>query len=295
MGKGSPVRFVSRGLCLAAICFTFVAQSAPASAEPVHDSLLAAVNAYRASRGLATVVASPTLMAAAQFMADDVAGHGPPAVPHRSTDGRTARQRMTDAGYPVGQAFTSEIIAWGAPTTDGAMRLWLNSPPHWAELNDGRYRAAGLGVACGGAFPCVWVVTFGSLVDQTYPEAPEYHTTFYAQSAYPTVAPSQSAEWVIAFTNTGTSGWDLSKSTALRLGTWSPQDAPSMLATPGWIAANRPAEQTTTWVGPGQQAWFRVQLQAPSAPGMYRLYLRPVIDGVEWLENVGAYVDVAVR
>jgi len=28
---------------------------------------------------------------------------------------------------------------------------------------------------------------------------------------------------------------------------------------------------------------------------MYRLYLRPVIDGVEWLENVGAYLDVSVR
>jgi hypothetical protein len=289
------VRIFSRGLCLAALCFTIVAQSTPASAEPVHDSLLAAVNAYRASRGLATVVASPTLQAAAQFMADNVAQYGPPAIPHRSTDGRTARQRMTDAGYPVSQAFTSEIIAWGAATVDGAMRLWLNSPPHWAELNDGRYRAAGLGVACGGVFPCVWVVTFGSLVDQTYRAAPEYHTTFYAQSPFPTVAPGQTAEWVIAFTNTGNTGWDLSKATAVRLGTWSPQDAPSMLAAPSWIAPNRPAEQTTTWVGPGQQAWFRVQLQAPSTPGMYRLYLRPVIDSVEWLENVGAYVDVNVR
>ena len=274
--------------------FALGAQSSAANAEPLHDWLLAAVNAYRASRGLATVVASPILQAAAQFMADDVAQHGPPAVPHRSTDGRTARQRMTDAGYPVNEAFTSEIIAWGAPNVDGAMRLWLNSPPHWAELNDGRYRAAGLGVACGGTFPCVWVVTFGSLVDQTY-SAPAYHATFYAESPFPTVARGQTGEWVIAFTNSGTTGWDLSKATAVRLGTWSPQDAPSMLATPAWVAANRPAQQTTTWVGPGQQAWFRVQIQAPTAPGVYRLYLRPVIDGVEWLENVGAYVDVSVR
>jgi len=137
--------------------FALGAQSSAANAEPLHDSLLAAVNAYRASRGLATVVASPTLQAAAQFMADDVAQH------------------------------VSEIIAWGAPNVDRAMRLWLNSPPHWAELNDGRYRAAGLGVACGGTFPCVWVVTFGSLVDQTY-SAPAYHATFYAESPFPTVA-----------------------------------------------------------------------------------------------------------
>jgi uncharacterized protein YkwD len=289
------VGFVSRGLLAAALGFTFVAQSTPVSAEPVHDSLLAAVNAYRASRGLATVIASPTLQAAAQFMADDVAQHGPPAIPHRSTDGRTARQRMSDAGYPVSEAFTSEIIAWGAATVDGAMRLWLNSPPHWAELNDGRYRAAGLGVACSGVFPCVWVVTFGSLVDQTYPAAPEYHTTFFAQAAYPTIAPGQTAEWVIAFTNTGRTGWNLTNATAVRLGTWSPQDAPSVLASSTWLAPNRPAQQTTTWVGPGQQAWFRVQLQAPSATGTYRLHLRPVIDGLEWLENVGAYVDVNVR
>jgi len=288
------VRLLSCGLCLAAIVFGLVAQSAVANAGPLNDSLLVAVDAYRASRGLATVVASPTLLAAAQFMANDIASHGPPAIPHQSSDGRTARQRMADAGYPVGEAFTSEIIAWGAPTADSAMRLWLNSAPHWAELNDGRYRAAGVGVACGGAFPCAWVVTFGTVIDQTY-SLPQYHTSFYTESPFPTVAPGETAEWVIAFTNTGRSGWDLSAATGVRLGTWSPQDAPSILATSAWIAPNRPAVQTTTWVGPGQQGWFRVQLHAPSAPGMYRLYLRPVIDGVEWLEDVGAFVDVSVR
>ncbi|HEY7624750.1 MAG TPA: CAP domain-containing protein [Candidatus Limnocylindria bacterium] len=284
----------ARGLFLAALVFAFLAQTMPVAATAQHDSLLAAVNAYRAARGLATVVASPTLQAAAQFMADDFAAHGPPAIPHRSSDGRTARQRMADAGYPVADAFTSEIIAWGARTVDGAMTLWINSAPHRAELNDGRYRAAGLGVSCAGALPCVWVVTFGTIVDRTY-VAPEYHAGFFGQSAYPTLAPGQSAEWVIAFTNTGRTGWGLSDATPLRLGTWSPQDATSILATASWLSPNRPAQQTTTWVGPGQQAWFRVQLQAPSAPGQYRLYLRPVIDGLEWLENSGAYVDVTVR
>jgi hypothetical protein len=139
------------------------------------------------------------------------------------------------------------------------------------------------------------VVTFGSVVDATFTPEPEYHTSFHAQSAYPTIAPGQTAEWVIAFTNTGKTGWDLSQATAVRLGTWSPQDAPSIFASPAWIAPNRPAQQTTTWVGPGQQAWFRVQLVAPTAPGDYRLNVRPVIDGVVWLDDVGAYVDVSVR
>jgi hypothetical protein len=284
----------ARGLFMAALALALLAQATPAVASPVHDSLLAAVNAYRAARGLATVVASPTLQAAAQFMADDFARNGPPAIAHMSSDGRMPKQRMADAGYPVADAFTSEIVAWGTTTVDGAMTLWINSPIHRAQLNDGRFRAAGLGVSCAGAFPCVWVVTFGTIVDATY-VAPEYHATFYGQAAYPTIAPGQAAEWVIAFTNTGSTGWDIANATAVRLGTWSPQDATSILATAAWISPNRPAQQTTSWVGPGQQAWFRVQLQAPSAPGQYRLYVRPVIDGVAWLENAGAYVDVIVR
>jgi len=56
-----------------AVFLALSAQSMPASAEPLHDSLLSGVNAYRASRGLPTVTASPTLQAAAQFMAENVA------------------------------------------------------------------------------------------------------------------------------------------------------------------------------------------------------------------------------
>lgn len=288
------MRVFTRGAALAALVIAFLAQSAPASAEPLHDALIADVNAYRAARGLPTVVASPTLQAAAQFMADDVATYGPPAIPHMSHDGRMPRQRMADAGYPVSQAFTSEIIAWGALTADVAMRLWDNSPPHHAELNDPRYRAAGIGVSCAGAFPCVWVVTFGSIIDATYPAPPDYHASFYAQAAYPVASPGQTVEWVIAFTNTGTTGWTIGNG-ELHLGTSHPLDLPSALAASTWMNVNRPARQTTTYVGPGQQAWFRVQLQAPTAPGTYRLYVRPVIDGVEWLEDAGAYVDLVVR
>ncbi|MDQ2951309.1 MAG: CAP domain-containing protein, partial [Chloroflexota bacterium] len=148
----------------ALLLLALIAQAIPANAASSNDALIVAVNAYRASRGLPTLVASPTLQAAAQFMAEDIASHGPPAVPHRSTDGRMPRQRLTDAGYPISST-TSEIVAWGATGAAGAMNLWLNSPPHLAQLNDGRFLAGGFGVACAGSYPCVWVVTFGSVVD----------------------------------------------------------------------------------------------------------------------------------
>jgi hypothetical protein len=284
----------ARGLTMAAIVLASFAQSIPASADEPQDALISSVNAYRDARGLATVVASRTLQVAAEFMANDVAEHGPPWTPHLSSDGRTARQRMADAGYPVSSTVVSEIIAWGAPTAESAMTIWHNSAAHRWELNDGRYRAAGFGVACWGAFPCVWVVTFGAIVDEVYAPV-DYHTTFHGQSSFPVLAPGQVGEWVVSLTNTGKTGWSQSDATDVRLGTWSPQDAPSHLATAAWLAPNRPARQTTAWVGPGQQAWFRVEVRAPVQAGTYRMYVRPVIDGVAWLEDVGAYVEVMVR
>jgi hypothetical protein len=292
------VRRLIASVAIATFLITLLAQSMPASAEPLHDGLVGAVNAYRVSRGLPAVAASPTLQAAAQFMAENVAAYGPPAIPHRSTDGRMPRQRMADAGYPVDQAFTSEIIAWGATTAIGAMNLWIASPPHWAQLNDGRFVAAGLGVACSGSMPCVWVVTFGSIADAAYPAAPPaptYHAAFKTESAFPTASPGQTVQWVVAFTNTGTTGWSTNGASALRVGTSQPLDSSSVLAATTWLAPSRPAQQTTTFVGPGQDAWFIVELTAPSAAGTYRLWLRPVIDGVQWLEDAGVYVDLVVR
>ena len=282
---------------IALLLIALFAQAIPANAASSSDALIGAVNAYRASRGLPTLVASPTLQAAAQFMAEDVATHRPPAVAHRSTDGRMPRQRLTDAGYPV-NATTSEIIAWGATGAAGAMGLWLNSPPHLAQLNDGRFVAGGFGVACWGAYPCVWVVTFGSVVDSAFAPAPpakSFHATWSTEDAFPIAAPGQLVRWVIAFRNTGATGWSIADGSQVRLGTSNPLDGPSGLAAATWLSTNRPAQQTTDWVGPGQDGWFVVQLTAPTAPGTYRLYLRPVIDGVQWLEDAGAYVDLVVR
>jgi len=292
------MRLLARVILLMAISASLVIQSGPASADFNHDSLMSAINNYRASRGLPTVAISPTLQAAAQFMADDTAIHGIPNPPHVSSDGRTARQRFADAGYPVDSTWTGEIIAWGAPSASVAMTMWLNSAPHAAALNDAHYVAGGFGVACYGAYPCVWIVTFGSFVDgavASRPSVPTYHAAFAAQSSFPVASPGQVVQWVIAFTNTGTAGWSVQGANPMRLGTGHPLDVPSTLATSTWITANRPAQQTTQFVGPGQQAWFIVELVAPGAPGTYRLYVRPVIDGVQWLEDAGAYVDLVVR
>src|SRR5438270_8861127 len=112
------------------------------------------------------------------------------------------------------------------------------------------------------------------------------HAALYARSGFPTLCPGSTTTVTIAFLNTGSLGWYGNAA----LGTWGPepgQDRASTLggdgssASPatGWPSANRAAIQTTPYVGPGQVMWFQFGVRAPSAPGTYKLSLRPVLEG----------------
>src|SRR2546427_8980532 len=80
------------------------------------------------------------------------------------------------------------------------------------------------------------------------------------------------------------------------------RDMPSMLGTDGklgppaigWPRYDRIVVQPAPYVGPGQVAWFQFTLKAPSNPGTYRLYVRPLIEGATWLEDIGVFWQVTV-
>ncbi len=127
-----------------------------------------------------------------------------------------------------------------------------------------------------------------------------YHAQWFGQSAYPTAAPGQLLEWVVAFRNTGRAGWYrgiLGANAAL--GSSEPlnnEAAAQMGMDPGnWQYPSRFSVQTTDYVAPGQVGWFVIQIKAPTIPGTYRLHLRPVIDGTSWMEDYGVYVDITVQ
>jgi hypothetical protein len=136
---------------------------------------------------------------------------------------------------------------------------------------------------------------------------PGQHAAWFGQSGYPTLCAGQSSTATVAFYNSGTIGWVKSRMGQVAyLGTWGPepgQDQPTalggdgQLGTPntGWPRYNRIAIQPADYVGPGQVAWFQFTIQAPTAPGTYRLYLRPLIEGATWLEDYGVYWVVTVR
>ncbi len=132
-----------------------------------------------------------------------------------------------------------------------------------------------------------------------------YHAAFYGQSGYPVLCTGSSARATIAFLNTGALGWHRD-SAPVYLGTWGPepgQDRPSALGgdgtqgspATGWPSYNRVAAQPAPYVGPGQVAWFQFTVRAPQTPGVYRLALRPLIEGVQWLEDFGVFWYVTVK
>ena len=133
---------------------------------------------------------------------------------------------------------------------------------------------------------------------------PGLHAYWYGQSGYPTLCAGDTASAVVAYYNAGSVGWGLWPAEgAVSLGTSGPQqDQASILggnATHAsiqtrWSEYNRPAVQPASWVGPGQVAWFQFTVKAPATPGTYRLYLRPLIEGQQWLEDFGVYWDVTV-
>lgn len=135
---------------------------------------------------------------------------------------------------------------------------------------------------------------------------PGFHAAWYGQSGYPTLCPGEKSTATVAYYNSGSSGWVSGRMGEMAfLGTWEPepgQDRPSLIGGDGtfgspatnWPRYNRVAAQPAAYVGPNQVSWFQFQIQAPTTPGTYRLYIRPLIEGATWMEDFGVYWQVTV-
>jgi uncharacterized lipoprotein YddW (UPF0748 family) len=134
-----------------------------------------------------------------------------------------------------------------------------------------------------------------------------FHASWYGQSGYPTLCPGETSTAVVAYANSGSFGWVSGvMGEVAYLGTWSPEPGQDkatplggngMLGSPatGWPHYNRIAVQPSQYVGPGQVAWFQFTIQAPATPGVYHLYLRPLIEGAQWMEDYGVFWVVTVK
>lgn len=130
--------------------------------------------------------------------------------------------------------------------------------------------------------------------------------------------PGQTVNLKAYIKNSGELPWDVGPGNQVRLGTSNPLDRGSAWATGGntsipnsenWPAANRasfidgrydPISGTITPVAAGDQitmdqiAVFSFTVTAPQTPGSYREYFNPVLEGKQWLNDLGMYFPLRV-
>lgn len=133
--------------------------------------------------------------------------------------------------------------------------------------------------------------------------APGYDYQYVGQSSHVSLYPGQSTVLWVKLKNTGSVTWDRG---VFRLGTANQQDRSSVFMpntantqyagrTTNWLSANRIVLEKQSVV-PSEVSGFGFYVTVPvnQAPGVYREYFRPVVDGMDWLKDIGMYWDITV-
>lgn len=143
------------GAALAGLLLT----SAPALAVPTfEDQVLALTNGERSAVGCPALTPNAQLAAAAKRHSDDMARTG--NFSHTGTDGSTAAQRVTDAGYHF--RTMAENIAAGQASAEEVVRAWMNSEGHRANIMNCELRDLGVAHAVDGNKKVYWTQDFGA-------------------------------------------------------------------------------------------------------------------------------------
>ena len=144
-----------------------------------------------------------------------------------------------------------------------------------------------------------WDFSTGSTISgggptSTVPSDNGLHSAWTSQTQMPAMQPASTSQVTLLFRNTGTKTWTRGLAgSQVALGVNGDSGAFSGLGmNVGWPSANRVAIQNEASVGPGAVATFTFTVKAPFSAGTVRIPLRPVVDGVAWLEDQGVFVPV---
>ena len=124
----------------------FASSRSATSLQTLNRKVLASVNRLRAKHGLARLRESAELDRAALRHSSEMGRLGYFA--HSSADGMQFWQRIRHF-YPAhGYSYwaAGENLVWASPalSSGGAMKLWLSSPPHRANLLSRQWRQIGI-------------------------------------------------------------------------------------------------------------------------------------------------------
>jgi uncharacterized protein YkwD len=116
-------------------------------ASALESSILAQINAVRAKHGKAPLRLSPALSAAARSHSQAMATKG--FFSHNSANGSSFSTRVRKWYGPKGYRSwaAGENLLWRSPDVDAAaaVQMWMESPPHRANLLRAGWREVGLG------------------------------------------------------------------------------------------------------------------------------------------------------
>lgn len=144
---------------------------APGDVARLRAAILCLHNEIRASHGLGRLGENARLRRAAAGHSADMVASG--YFEHTTPGGLTMVDRIRRSGYlrPDRGWMVGENLEWGTAslaTPRGAMEAWMNSPEHRANILEGGYEEAGVGVTLGtpedGAEPgATYTVDFGTV------------------------------------------------------------------------------------------------------------------------------------
>jgi len=133
-------------------------QSTGVAISTLESGVLADINAIRRQHGLSTLRLSAPLTAAARQHSTSMAFKG--YFSHSSADGSSFALRLRHyyATTRYRNWAIGENLVWASPDLDPAeaLRLWMNSPPHRANLLSSDYREIGISAVHVAAAPGVY-------------------------------------------------------------------------------------------------------------------------------------------
>jgi len=133
-------------------------QGSVSTAAKLQAELVDKVNALRAAHGLSPLRVVTSLRSAATFHSTEMAKVG--YFSHNSANGASFAKRIAGFFTPSGyhRWAVGENLLWGSPGVGAAqaLKLWLNSAPHRANLLDSRWRDIGLSAVHATSAPGVY-------------------------------------------------------------------------------------------------------------------------------------------
>ncbi|MFL5927124.1 MAG: CAP domain-containing protein [Gaiellaceae bacterium] len=164
------------------------------------------INSHRSGMGLVALKVTPSLTSAAVWKARHMAEyqymtHEDPAPPIA----RTVPERLAACGYPSSTTGWGENIAWGYQSAASVVTAWLNSPGHKANIENGTYRATGVGAAVSASGAVYWAQDFGTYIDRAIGGTGTSSPTIALTSGPATSTTSTSASFGWSTTGTVTS------------------------------------------------------------------------------------------